>query len=116
MEVGGPQIMSICVAIYLTIYTFFLIFIYSAEHFLNTWIDNQKRDFWGPYPWTLDWHQYYFPIISKEVVACSRSLRMPLSNYQPQAIPKSSANQAYYSSLEKGITVNAPPLEPLPNH
>ena len=51
-------------------------------------VDNRKRDFWGPYPWPLDLHQYSFPISSKKSAACYTSLRMPTSNKQPRKIVK----------------------------
>ena len=63
--VGGLQLTSVCLAIYFTIYTFLWFYFYSAEVFSNTCINNQKRDFLGPYPWPLDLHKYHFPISSK---------------------------------------------------
>ena len=73
---------------------YFWFHFYSAEIFLNTSVDNRKRDFWGPYPGHLDLHQYSVLIISKHSAACSRKLHMPPSNQQPQAIPVSYPNQA----------------------
>ena len=73
---------------------FFLFTLYSAEILLSTCVDNPKRDFWGPYTWPLDIHQYFYLVSSKNPAACFRSMRMMLSNQQPHRILASSPNQA----------------------
>ena len=52
-------------SVYFTIYTCFLFTFYSVEIFINTCANNRKRDFWGPYTWPLDLHQFFFPIGSE---------------------------------------------------
>ena len=61
----GPQLTSVYMAVYFRFLHFGFIFFLLCELFLNSCIDSQKRDFWGPYLWTLDIQQYYVPISSK---------------------------------------------------
>ena len=60
----GPQLTSVYMAVYFRFLHFGFIFFLLCELFLNSCIDSQKRDFWGPYLWPLDLHQYSFPISS----------------------------------------------------
>ena len=82
--VGGPQLTSIWIAIYFRVLHFGCIFFLLRKILLNVRVDNQKRDFWGPYFWPLDLHQYSFPISSENFAAHSRSQRMPPSNLRHQ--------------------------------
>ena len=75
---------SVCMAVYFRVLHFGCIFFLFRELFLNACVDNQKRDFWGPYLWPLDLFQYSFPITYENCAAPSMSQRVTLSNLQRQ--------------------------------
>ena len=61
---GSTAIICLYVRLFYDLY-FFWFYFYPPELLLKTCVDNIQCDFWGPYPWPLDPHEYSFPISSK---------------------------------------------------